>query len=182
MHGGSDAHRLGDAALARLVGAHRLRLWRYLRHLGCPWDLADDLTQEAFAVLLRRPFEERGDAATAAFLQRTARNLLCNHRRKPEFVTEAWCEQVDAHWAVPSDDGSARLEALRACLAAVEGRPRQVLDGFYRDGMSREQLADRMGLAPSSVKSILRRAREALRACIARRLPRGASSPDRDVS
>ena len=66
------------AALDRLVERHAPFVRRYLRVLGAGAD-ADDLQQETFVALLSRPFDDRGDGPTRAFLRLTARNLFLRH-------------------------------------------------------------------------------------------------------
>ena len=43
-----------------LVRRHQVGVWRYLRFLGCPPELADDLAQDTFLALMRHPPEDRG--------------------------------------------------------------------------------------------------------------------------
>ena len=51
--------------------------------LGCDESLADDLTQETLLkVLGRDSFTQLSDTATAAYLRRTAHNLLVSFHRK----------------------------------------------------------------------------------------------------
>jgi RNA polymerase sigma-70 factor (ECF subfamily) len=73
--------------LAELVRLHQAGIWRYLRFLGCDEARADDLTQETFLAVHRRPFHQRGAAATAAYLRTVARHqylmALRHDRRRP---------------------------------------------------------------------------------------------------
>jgi RNA polymerase sigma-70 factor (ECF subfamily) len=73
--------------LAELVRLHQAGIWRYLRFLGCDEARADDLTQETFLAVHRRPFHQRGEAATAAYLRTVARHqylmALRHDRRRP---------------------------------------------------------------------------------------------------
>jgi len=41
----------------KLVSEHYLGVWRYLRAIGCPMHLADDIAQETFVAVLRKPCE-----------------------------------------------------------------------------------------------------------------------------
>lgn len=72
------------------------------------------------------------------------------------------------------DGGEAWIEALDACLATLSTRVRQALDLRYRAGRgaSRTELATALGLTPDGVKTMLRRAKDRLRACVQRRLGR----------
>ncbi|MEE9311331.1 MAG: sigma factor, partial [Planctomycetota bacterium] len=42
--------------LTTLMQAHQTGVWRFLRALGADTSLADDLTQEVFLSVLRKPF------------------------------------------------------------------------------------------------------------------------------
>ena len=67
---------------AELVRRHQAAVWRYLRFLGCDPAQADDLTQETFLAVLEKPFEQRCDTATAAYLRTVARNRFLAVMRK----------------------------------------------------------------------------------------------------
>ncbi len=161
--------------LAALVRRHQLGLWRYLRALGAPADLAEDLLQETFLVAWRRLGEDRGDAAAAAFLRATARHLLLRRRRDHGRREALLAELTDLAWRrdCGDDDGERWLDALRGCLAALDGRAREVVQRFYGDGMARDAVAAAMGMKPTGVKTLLQRVRAALRDCIERRLRGG---------
>ena len=160
------------ADLAALVRRHQLGLWRYLRALGAPADLAEDLLQETFLVAWRRLGEDRGDAAAAVFLRATARHLYLRRRRDQGRREQILVELADAAWARDgaADDGEAWLDALRGCVGALEGRARQVVQRFYGDGADRESVAAAMGMKATGVKTLLQRVRAALRDCIERKL------------
>ena len=66
---------------------------------------------------------------------------------------------------------SAYLAALGDCLeVAVTPRVRRALELQYRDRASRGEIASQLDLAVEGVKTLLRRARSALRDCVERRL------------
>ena len=158
-----------------IVRAHQATIWRYLRFLGCDPAEADDLTQETFLAVLRRPFDDQDRAATSAYLRQVARNLfLKSLRRSATRPAEVELEQADLVFAEfdREDGGTEYLDALRRCLGTLGDRVRRVLDLRYRDGLSRSQLAAAMGLSEDGIKSLMARSREALRLCIERRIER----------
>jgi RNA polymerase sigma-70 factor (ECF subfamily) len=165
-----------QAELAGLVQAHQAGVWRYLRFLGCDPAEADDLVQATFLAVLRERFEVRSPAETGAYLRTVARNRLLMARRKergaPQAVELAAAEAVWARMA--GDDGlSDYLAALGDCLQqAVSPRVRRALELQYRDRASRAQIAAALDLAVEGVKTLLRRARSALRDCVERKLGR----------
>ena len=47
---------------------------------------------------------------------------------------------------------------------------REAINGFYRDRLSREELAAKLDMKPDGVKTLLRRTREVLRNCIEKKI------------
>ncbi len=160
--------------MATLVRAHQAGVWRYLRFLGCDPAEADDLVQETFLTVLREPFELRSPTQTAAYLRMVARNRLLMARRKQRRVPTAIdLEAAEAVWArVAGEDGlNHYLVALNDCLeAAVSPRVRRALELQYRDRASRAEIAAALDMAVEGVKTLLRRARSALRDCVERKV------------
>lgn len=159
--------RLDRAAAARLYSCHAPFLRRYLRTLGAAADL-DDILQSTFLVLLQRPFTERGDAPTAAFLRTTARQLFLQRHRhllpQIEAADQVWDRRCG------DGDGSDYVEALRTCLQRLGDRARTIVHSSYGERRGRVEIATALGMTPDGVKTALRRIRAALRTCIERRL------------
>jgi RNA polymerase sigma-70 factor (ECF subfamily) len=162
--------------MADLVKTHQAGVWRYLRFLGCEAGEADDLTQETFLSVLRDGFERRSPTQTAAYLRAVARNrMLMARRRSRRRPAEVDLDAAEAVWAeVAGDDGlDDYLAALAECLqSAVTPRARRALELKYRDRGSRAAIAAELDLAVEGVKTLLRRARDALRQCVERKLGR----------
>lgn len=169
--------------VVRLVRAHQAEVWRYVRYLGATPELADDLVQEAFLQLLRAPFVERTPAATSAWLRTVVRNLYVKSFRRPPFAS-ADLDAIEATWngfvgdGDASGDGEASgasaagdeaLARLRQCLAHLDGRARSVVAWHYEERRSRADIAGRLGIGEDGVKSLLRRTRALLKACVERR-------------
>ena len=155
--------------LAHLVRAHQAAVWRYLRYLGSDEAGAEDLAQETFLAVTRRPFEQRSPEATAAYLRKVARNLYLGTLRKRDRARVAGdMELIEAQWQeFDRDDGGREYhEALRECLEKLNGRARQAVDLHYRGGRSRKQVAFELDMSQNGVKSLLRRTRQLLRRCI----------------
>lgn len=156
-----------------VVRAHQASVWRYLRFLGCDPALADDLTQDAFLALLRAHLPDRGPAALDGWLRGTARNLMRNRRRQirrelatasPETIEDAWSGYV-------RDDHGARYRAaLRACIAALPERQREVVELRWGRRAKRADIASAVGVSIEGAKSLLRRIKHALKTCILKRI------------
>ena len=155
-----------------VVRRHQVGIWRYLRSLGCDESLADDLLQETFVVALRRDLDDSGPRATATFLRRTAQHLFLRTRSKQNRRARLLAEAVERLWEhdCAEDDGELWLASLRSCVDELEGRAATVVHRFYRDEVSRAQLARELGMKETGVKTLLQRVRASLRACVERRM------------
>lgn len=159
--------------LEALVSAHQKGIWRFLRALGCPVALADDLTQETFLAVARRPFEVRDPASTAAYLRTVARNLFLKSRRNAGVVVLT--DELDAREADwvrlnPDDCGDLMLEALRGCLEGLDENVRRALKLQFTDNASRLEIARVLEMTEDGVKTLLSRGKAKLRLCIERKV------------
>jgi RNA polymerase sigma-70 factor (ECF subfamily) len=154
------------------VRRHQQGLWRYLRALGAPADLAEDVLQDTFVVALDKLHEERGDAATASFLRATARHLWLRRRRDQSRREALLVEAADRLWQrdCASDDGEAWLQALRACVQQLDGRARDAVRLFYGGDLDRAAAAAALGMKQNGFKTLLQRVRAALRVCVESRI------------
>ena len=160
--------------MADLVHTHQADVWRYLRFLGCDPSEADDLVQETFLMVLRRPFEIRSTAQSAGYLRKVARNQLLMARRRqttgPQLVD---LDAAEAVWSQAAGQNGLDdyLAALGDCLnGTLAPRSRRAVEMQYHDRAGRAQIAEELGLAIEGVKTLLRRARDVLRDCVERRL------------
>ncbi len=158
-----------------VVRTHQAGIWRFLRFLGAEPDLADDLVQETFLATFRSGFEERHERATAAYLRRVARHRFLNavraKRTRPRFEH---LEEAEASWVgwTGTDDGQSRRDALRRCLGRLRERARRAIDLAYTEGRSRVEVAASLQMTVDGVKTLLRRARQALKTCVEREVAR----------
>jgi RNA polymerase sigma-70 factor (ECF subfamily) len=156
----------------QIIHAQQRDVWRFLVALGCEAAEADDLTQETFLAVLRSKFEYRGEQETAAWLRRSAKNLFISSIRKRRRAALAPnLDDADVDWAqyqaaMPEDE---RIAWLRECVTELAERAQQALKQRYEDGLSREEMASRLGMEASAVRSLLERARQRLRECVERK-------------
>ncbi len=156
-----------------LVRAHQADIWRYLRALGCNAHEAEDFAQETFLEVLKKPFEQRNAASTAAYLRLVAKHRLLMERRKQGREKElADIDGTDIRWAeFAGDDGAeSRIDALKSCMQCLEPRERQALEMRYKDGAPREQIAKVLNLSDGGAKNLMERARDKLKQCVERKL------------
>lgn len=155
--------------IAELVRTYQAEIWRYLRFLGCESTLAEDLTQDTFLAVFRRPFQDFGRSATSAYLRTVARNLFLSSVRRsrsaPQVVDLEEAERVWARYE-SEDQGASFREFLRECEEELPEKDRQAIRLRYRDKCSRESMAGMLELSAEGVKTLLRRIRDRLRLCI----------------
>lgn len=164
---------MNQSDIESLVRAHQTGIWRYLRALGCSAAEAEDLTQETFLEVLRRPFEQRNEKSSAAYLRLVARHQMLMVRRKGgREVGLAEVEGVDAEWNqyAGDDGGGLRVEALKECLKGLDERERRALELRYKDEIPREEIGRALELSDGGVKNLMERARDKLKRCVERRL------------
>jgi RNA polymerase sigma factor CnrH len=151
----------GDTtAFGHLVTGH----WRFvytmcLSHVGDAAE-AEDLTQEVFVRVSHDLTNLRAPDKFLPWLRQVARNVcrMWRRRRTPE--------PLDAIAEVDDPAAAARLrrselrEIVRAMLAQVSPLSREVLALHYLAGYSEAELAVAFGVAPATIKSRLREARE----------------------
>jgi RNA polymerase sigma-70 factor, ECF subfamily len=162
------------ADLASLVRQHQAGVWRYVRFLGADTTEADDLTQETFLALARGGFVERDELQTAGYVRVVARHqLLALRRKQNREIDTVGLEAADSVWAAaagPDGSLSIYLDALRDCLAQIDGRARQAIDMHYHHHAGRESIATQLGMQADGVKTLLRRTRQLLRECVERKI------------
>ncbi len=159
--------------LSELVNRHQATIWRYLRALGSDSALADDLTQDTFLEVMRRPFEQFSDAATASYLRRVAHNLFISRRRRDGRMTVTeHAEQLESAWMrwAGFDSGNLALEALADCFSRLTERAQLALRLRFAKDASRQSIADSLGISEHGAKNLMQRAKSQLRECVEQKL------------
>lgn len=156
--------------LEQLIRDHQVGIWRYLRALGCEASEAEDLAQETFLAVLRKPFEYYSKAAAASYLRKVAYHRFISAKRKSgKEVVVAELEQIDESWSrwIGQDDaGDELMDALRDCFAGLTQRARWALEMRFRDKLPRSQIAEALAISEHGARNLMQRAKQKLRACI----------------
>ena len=159
--------------LETLIDDHQVSIWQYLRALGCEFHEADDLTQETFLTVFRRPFHYYGRAAAAGYLRRVAfHRFVVNCRRTNKTITVGDFEEFDERRSRWTGDSSPDplLDVLADCLACLPERSRLSLQMRFRDGLPRKQIADKLSITEHGVRNLMQRAKRKLRDSIERKI------------
>lgn len=141
-----------------LFRRHYPALFRYLVRLTGDADAAEDIAQEAFVRLLRRPLPE---PEARPWLYTVATNLVRDQARKT-VRRERILQAIPAGPALapaPDEDVERRerVESVRAVLAQLPERDRTLLL-MREEGFSYAEMARVVGVAPTSVGTLLARA------------------------
>ena len=152
------------------------RLQRYLRNLGVPEAIADELVQEALLTLWRKAaLFDPARATLSTWLYRVARNLYIDHVRK------------EPHW-LPIQEGLDRLDLsesdrrvsqpesfidqdlLKQAIDRLPAVQAKLVRMSYLESKSHSEIARELDMPLGSVKSSLRRSFAKLQASM--RAPR----------
>lgn len=153
-----------------------VRRWALAR-TGDPAD-ADDLVQQVLVTVVRRMGSFRGDARFTSWLYRVVANADVDRRRRARSTegTEEGKEMLPraiATVARPGDtlDRDRLLARVGACFLALGGRQREVFELCELEGRDSVEVGELLGMAPSTVRVVLLRARRAVREEILRTDP-----------
>lgn len=144
--------------------APRVRL--YLKGLGSPEAVAEELAQEALLRLWQRAgMYDAARSSVSTWLFRIARNLHIDRvRREPYWVPieeePGWADKDDDCSSAESHADQAGLRHRIECLPAVQAR---LIRMSYLEAKSHQEIADELGMPLGTVKSILRRAFQRLK-------------------
>lgn len=130
----------------------------------------DDVLQEtAVAVMesFHRYDESRSFVGWALGIARNQVRLYLRRRSRDAHVFDSEAvERLAAAFEGLGDEETRRLDHLRDCLKALEGRTRSICDLRYRDDLKPAAIATLIGMSPNSVAQALHRIRSQLRSCI----------------
>ncbi|MEO6967717.1 MAG: RNA polymerase sigma factor RpoE [Rhodanobacteraceae bacterium] len=168
--------RKGDTrAFDLLVRKYRHKIVGLVSRYVHDWSECEDVAQEAFIRAWRAIGAFRGESAFYTWLYKIAVNTAKNHlvaqgRRPP-------AEDIDADTAVQVDAGArlrdeatpehelARQQMEQTVFSTVEALPEELRVAITLrevDGLSYEEIAERMGCPIGTVRSRIFRAREAI--------------------
>lgn len=165
----------GPGVVAKLLMQHRGVLTAYLlAALRDPHD-AEDLLQE---VSLAATSSWRQYDPSTPFLpwareiaRRRVLDFAGRRARRPALLDPEVLARLDVASArLEAEPLEPRREALRRCLDGLGGHARRALESRYDERLAVEEIAKRAGRTVQATYALLKRAKETLRACVARRL------------
>jgi RNA polymerase sigma-70 factor (ECF subfamily) len=171
------AGRGDESAFLLLYERHRTPVFRFACRMLGSAHLAEDVTQECFLSILRRPEAFRAERASLrTYMCAIVRHLALKQLRKrgqETVMDDPPDEPQAAAWSTPAESPLETVmedEAARAVRRAVEALPplqREAVVLFEYQEMSLADIAAACDIDVGTVKSRLHRARERLRRTLA---------------
>jgi RNA polymerase sigma-70 factor (ECF subfamily) len=154
------------------VRRHHAFVWRVLRRNGLASADADDAAQKVFLIAIER-LQDIHAGSERAFLYRTAAHVASkaqrSARRRPDTAPLGERDEPDEE-PLPDallDQRRAR-ELLDRILADISAELRAALILFDLEGLTKQEVAEALGIPPGTVASRVRRAREEVEAHVLR--------------
>lgn len=179
-------YRGGDvSAMDRLVDRHAATVFAFVFRFVGDRELAEDLTQEVWLKLLRRPEGFDGRAKLTTWLFAVARNTCLDHLRRQRRRVNESASGGDGLDALPDPgpevlDQVAERELGRLVTEAVDALPDEQREVFLlreRTPLSFQEIADALELPRDTVKSRMRYALERIRRYVLGALARAGGRP-----
>jgi RNA polymerase sigma-70 factor (ECF subfamily) len=160
-----------EAAFRQLYDRYQPRLFRLALVLGRGDEsLAQDTVQSVFVTAAAKLRRVDSEEHLWNWLARVARQQLAKawrqRQRTPAVVGMA--DLPEQPGTTASD--SVLEESLDAALQAMDAEERQLIEWFYFDRLSHQEIAGQLNATPKAVSGRLERARAKLRSLITRRL------------
>jgi RNA polymerase sigma factor (sigma-70 family) len=152
-----------EAAVAQLFAARYAEMVRLAGLLGA--DDAEDVAQEAFARLLDRYSALHDPAAATGYVRATVCNLTRNRKRHLGVVRRTLPLLVTLEGPTLEQGAVSREDhgEVLAAVAALPRRQREAVVFRYWLDLTEADIADAMGLASGTVKSLVSRGVAAVR-------------------
>jgi RNA polymerase sigma-70 factor (ECF subfamily) len=169
----SKASQGDEAAFLQLYERHRTPVFRFAARLLGSTSLAEDVTQECFLSLIRRPATYQPERASLrTYLCAAARHLAFRHLRRQGLEVDAEAAPEPAAPAGPAEPLQRLIDAevsdvVRQAVSSLPPLQREAVVLFEYEEMNLADVAAVAGCDVGTVKSRLHRARERLRRTLA---------------
>lgn len=176
-----------ERAFDQLVESYSPRIYGLLTRFLGPTEAREDLVQEVFLRVIRARADYRPEARFSTWLYRIAFNLCVNEneRRRPAVsldrfegqlgegqLGESRIEESSEDQGVPGPGAALEREDLvasvRAAIAELPARQRMALVLAKYEDLPYDEVGKALGTSEKAIKSMIHRAREALRARLSR--------------
>jgi len=161
-------------AFNRIIELHQNEIYRIAYRMLDDRDDALDIVQETFFRAYRSLKKFRGDSSLRLWLEKIASNIcISRYRRKRVFVgieevfglgkSPRWDDEIDA---------DAHRKLLSRALATLTPRERAVFVLRMDEQLAGKEVAETLGIAEGTVKTLLHRANEKMRMALKKMAPK----------
>jgi RNA polymerase sigma-70 factor (ECF subfamily) len=160
-----------EAAFRQLYDRYQPRLFRLALVLGRGDEsLAQDTVQAVFVTAAAKLRRAESEEHLWNWLARVARQQLARvwRQRQRDSAVVGMADLPECPDAVKSD--SMLEESLDAALREMDTEERRLIESYYFERLSHQEIAGQLNATPKAVSSRLERARAKLRSLITRRL------------
>lgn len=161
-------------AFLELLTRHERSLALYVHGLVPRDEAAEDILQQTKMLLWKHFKDFEPGTNFLAWARKTAFHQILTHRRQKKRqhlpLDEVALEALGHAVSSLASEGSARQDALRACLARLPEEHRQLISLRYFDELEIAQIAERIRRTEMAVYRALSRIRMALMQCIEKKL------------
>jgi RNA polymerase sigma-70 factor (ECF subfamily) len=178
----------GDgSAFRQLFEAYKTPLLNFIYRYCQDKRVAEELSQEVFLRVYKTASSYRPDAKFSTWLYRIATNICLNEIRAGKYRYELELisrkagderklfETVDQNSHTKTDDKiveEERQQVVRDAVSSLPEKQRMALIFSVYEQLSYKEIGERLGCSEGAVKSIIHRAKMAIRDTLRRKLPR----------
>ena len=159
-----EAARAGDQhAMGALYATHADRVYSVVRRVVGDDHLAEDVSQDAWVRAFEKLHQFRGDAAFSTWMHRLAVNQAVNRLRSQGRRSKL---ETAPELRLPIQEPDESVLHQRQLVRALDALPdgyRTVLVLHDVEGLTHEEIGDRLGIAAGTSKSQLHKARARMR-------------------
>ena len=168
---------IDESELVRLIMQRRAMVLAYVRAIVADADLAEDVFQDVVVVALKKRDQLATTENLGAWFRKIARyeslNALRRRHRRPTLFDDRLLDLVDATWNQLDERGEDdRVEAIQDCVERLPEKSRSLLAMKYDQGLSGQELAEKLDRPLNTIYVTLSRIHTRLRECIQRHLLR----------
>ncbi len=153
----------GPEEIEELLSSLYLQHYDYLRdftrYLGCSRDLAEDLVQETFEIVLREPEKLLGSDNKLAWLLGILKNRI-GYTKRSAMYAEHLQRQLERSYVGEYSD---ELKLTTLYGNGMEAEDLKLLIRFYAEDWTHKELAKELGISPANCRKRIQRAKEKLR-------------------
>jgi RNA polymerase sigma-70 factor (ECF subfamily) len=151
------------SAFGELVRRHQSQVRNFLRRLARDDTLADDLAQDCFLHAWDKIHTYTGSGSFIGWLMKVAYTTFLQSKRKSKRYSEVLERAGSEPVATTVGAGEDTLD-LEKLLAAMDEQERVIMVFSYACGLSHREISEATDIPAGTVKSIIHRAKEKIRA------------------